>query len=66
MTGDRRLMEKAGSRYICIPAKVCRALGWMPGDELRVVCNESLGLCVVGVRATGPHSKGNKLLPELR
>jgi len=66
MTGDRRLTEKAGSRYVCIPAKMCKALGWKTGDQLRVVSNESLGLCIVAVGAIGALSRGNGILPELR
>jgi antitoxin component of MazEF toxin-antitoxin module len=66
MVGDRRLAEKGGSLYVCIPKRMVKALGWKAGDRLRVVSNESLGLCIVAVGAIGALSRGNGLLPELR
>lgn len=42
----RRLIEKGGSCYVCIPSRVRKALRWKEGDILVLYRNGDNGLCV--------------------
>ena len=70
----RRLIEKGGSCYVCIPSRVRRALGWKKGDVLVLCRVKGYGLYVLSENGVddGPgdikNSNGlvRSILPGLR